>query len=320
MTRAPRAAWVAWMAVSVIWGTTYLGIRIALETVPPVLMGGIRWTTAGLLVAATLRARGTPLPGIREWPGLMLLSVLMIGFGNGMVIWAEQYVPSGLTAVVLATSPFWMVAVEAMLRGGERVTRGTAAGLLLGFGGILLLVWPDLHAGGLGAAHFALGLVSLQVACAGWALGSAWSKRHAAGENVFGATALQMFFGGVLMLAIGTGLGEWRALSFSARTAVTMTYLTGVGSIGGFVAYIYALRHLPVSTVSLYAYINPVIAVILGALVLNEPFGLRIVLASGLVLAGLALVRVSSGRRARALAAATTAAGAAAAVADSRTS
>ena len=129
-----------------------------------------------------------------------------------------------------------------------------------------------------------------------------------------------MFFGGVLMLAIGTALGEWRALSFSARTAVTMTYLTGVGSIGGFVAYIYALRHLPVSTVSLYAYINPVIAVILGALVLNEPFGLRIVLASGLVLAGLALVRVSSGRRARALAAAATAAGAAAAVADSRTS
>jgi drug/metabolite transporter (DMT)-like permease len=153
MKRAPRAAWVAWIAVCVIWGTTYLGIRVSLETIPPVLMSGIRWTIAGLLVAAVLRWRGDPLPRPREWPGLALLSVLMIGVGNGLVVWAEQYVPSGLTAVVLATSPFWMVAVEAPLRGGERLTRGTISGLLVGFAGILLLVWPDLQTGGAGAAR-----------------------------------------------------------------------------------------------------------------------------------------------------------------------
>ena len=302
VTRVPRAAWVAWIAVCVIWGTTYLGIRVSLETVPPALMSGIRWTIAGVLVAAVLLARGEALPGPRAWPGLALLSVLMIGVGNGLVVWAEQYVPSGLTAVVLATSPFWMVAVEATLRGGESLTGGTLGGLLVGFGGILLLVWPDLHAGGAGSARFGMGLIALQLACAGWALGSAWSKRHGTDDNVFGATAVQMLFGGVLMLALGTALGEWRTLSFSTRTTVALVYLTGVGSIGGYVAYIYTLRHLPVSTVSLYAYINPVIAVILGALVLGEPFGFRIVLASTLVLAGLAMVRVSSARRERAAA------------------
>ncbi len=300
VTRVPGTAWVAWIAVCVIWGTTYLGIRVSLETIPPTLMSGIRWTIAGLLVAAVLLARGQALPEPRAWPGLALLSVLMIGIGNGFVVWAEQYVPSGLTAVVLATSPFWMVAVEAPLRGGESLTRGTISGLLVGFGGILLLVWPDLQTGGAGAARFGMGLIALQLACAGWALGSAWSKRHGTDDNVFGATAVQMFLGGVLMLALGTALGEWGALSFSTRTTVALVYLTGVGSIGGFVAYIYSLRHLPVSTVSLYAYINPVIAVILGALVLGEPFGVRIVLASALVLAGLAMVRVSSARRERA--------------------
>jgi drug/metabolite transporter (DMT)-like permease len=316
VTRAPRAAWVAWVAVCVIWGTTYLGIRIALETIPPALMSGIRWTIAGLLVSAALRVRGDPMPGPREWPGLALLSVLMIGLGNGLVAWAEQYVPSGLTAVILATLPFWMVAVEASLRGGERLTGGTLGGLIVGFGGILLLVWPDLHAGGREGAQFGMGVVALQTACAGWALGSAWSKRHAAGENVFGATAIQMIFGGLLMLAAGITLGEWRTLSFSPRTAGALVYLTGVGSIGGFVAYIYALRHLPVSTVSLHAFINPVIAVILGALVLGEPFGVRIVLASTIVLAGLAMVRVASARRARGVS--DTAAGQPAPAADSR--
>ena len=142
----------------------------------------------------------------------------MIGIGNGFVVWAEQYVPSGLTAVVLATSPFWMVAVEAPLRGGESLTRGTISGLLVGFGGILLLVWPDLQTGGAGAARFGMGLIALQLACAGWALGSAWSKRHGTDDNVFGATAVQMFLGGVLMLALGTALGEWRcALVFHAN-------------------------------------------------------------------------------------------------------
>jgi drug/metabolite transporter (DMT)-like permease len=293
MTSTPRLAWVAWGVVCVVWGTTYLGIRIALETIPPAAMAALRWTAGGAIVTAVVWARGERLPGRAAWPGLALLGLLMIGFGNGFVVYAEQYVPSGLTAVVIATSPFWMVTTEALLPSGERLHTRALLGLVVGFSGIVLLVWPDLRAGGTGAAHFALGLVALQLACVGWAAGSAYSKRHAPSDDVLGATAVQMLFGGGLMAIVATALGEWPALTFSARTATALVYLTLAGSVGAFVAYLYALRHLPVSTVSLYAYVNPVIAVVLGAIVLGEPFTIRVIIAAGLVLCGLAIVRSS---------------------------
>ena len=145
MTTPPRSAYIAWIAVCIIWGTTYLGIRVALEAVPPMLMGGIRWTIAGALLAVFSLARGDRLPGVALWPSLALQGLLMLGFGNGFVNWAEQHVPSGLAAVTLATSPFWMSGVEALRSDGERLSRGALAGLILGFFGILVLVWPDIH-------------------------------------------------------------------------------------------------------------------------------------------------------------------------------
>jgi drug/metabolite transporter (DMT)-like permease len=297
MSTPPRLAWFAWIVVCVVWGTTYLGIRIALETIPPAAMAALRWTAGGAIVTAIVWARGGRLPGFPAWPGLALLGLLLIGFGNGFVVYAEQYVPSGLTAVVIATSPFWMVTAEALLPSGERLRPVALAGLIVGFAGIVLLVWPDLRAGGTGAKHFALGLIALQLACAGWAAGSAYSKRHEPSDDVLGATAVQMLFGGVLMAIVATLLGEWPRLAFSVRTGSALVYLTLVGSVGAFVAYLYALRHLPVSTVSLYAYVNPIIAVVLGALVLGEPFTVRVIVAAALVLLGLAIVRTSSGKQ-----------------------
>jgi drug/metabolite transporter (DMT)-like permease len=165
----------------------------------------------------------------------------------------------------------------------------------VGFIGIVMLVWPELHQGGGHATRFGWGIVALQVACAGWALGSTHSRRHAPETGVAAATALQMLFGGAMMLIVGLLAGEQKALTVSGRTAASLAYLIGAGSIGGFLAYAYALRHLPVSTVSLYAYINPVIAVLLGALVLGEPLTMRIAVAAGLVLAGIAIVRFPQG-------------------------
>jgi drug/metabolite transporter (DMT)-like permease len=220
---------------------------------------------------------------------------LLIGLGNGGVVWAEQYVPSGLTAVIVATVPFWMVAVEAALPGGERFTGQALVGLVVGFVGILMLVWPELRQGGSYATRFGWGIVALQVACAGWALGSTRSRRHAPEAGVAASTALQMVFGGAMMLIVGFLAGEHKALTVSWRTAASLLYLIGAGSIGGFLAYAYALRHLPISTVSMYAYINPVIAVLLGALVLGEPLTMQIAVAAGLVLAGVAIVRLPQG-------------------------
>jgi drug/metabolite transporter (DMT)-like permease len=289
-----KLALFAWMAVCVLWGTTYLGIRISLETMPPMLMGGLRWTIAGVLLTGYLLLRGERLPRAPAWGGIALLGFLMMVLGNGGVVWAEQTVPSGLAAVIVASSPFWMAGVEAFRADGERLTWRAAIGFLIGFGGIVLLVWPELRHGAAtasGRAGFLGGILALQVACLGWSIGSSYSKRHARSESVFGVTAGQMMTGGLMMLAIGTVRGEWSVLGWSTRSVAAFTYLSTVGAIGGFVAYTYALRHLPVSLVSLYAYINPVIAVALGIAVLGEAFTWRMGLAAALVFGGVAIVQ-----------------------------
>jgi drug/metabolite transporter (DMT)-like permease len=190
-----------------------------------------------------------------------------------------------------------MAAVEACRADGERMTKRIGAGLILGFLGIVVLIWPELLHGGASGRNFVLGMIALQVACLGWSLGSSYSRRHNRQDNIFSATAAQMLAGGAMMLAIGTIGGEWNALGFSTRSVTAFVYLSTIGAIGGFVAYTYALRHLPVSLVSLYAYINPVIAVALGVAVLGEPFTSRMALAAALVLGGVAIVRTSAQTR-----------------------
>jgi len=286
-----RSAYVAWMAVCLIWGTTYLGIRVALETIPPATVGALRYLGAGAALAIILRLRGEKLPGPTHWRGLALLGFLMIAMGNGGVIWAEQWVPSGVAAVVVASSPFWMAGIESVLPKGERLSRQGAIGLVIGFLGIVLLVWPDLTVGGDTGRQFAVGVVALQLACIGWALGSAYSRRHAREENAIGAAAVQMIFGGLMMAAAATLRGEWAQLTFTWRTAGAELYLILFGSLVGYPAYVYALKHLPLSTVSLYAYVNPLIAVVLGTLLLGEPFGWRVVAAPAVVFAGIAVVK-----------------------------
>ena len=291
MSHPTRLAYMALVAVCVIWGTTYLGIRVALEAVPPALMGAFRWTIAGTLLVAYVRLRRQALPHVGSWGSLAVQGLLMIGFGNGFVNWAEQSVPSGLAAVVIATSPFFMAGVEGFRADGERLSRRALLGLVLGFIGILVLVWPDLHFDSAQGTHFVLGLLALQGACLAWAVGSSYSKRHPHGDSVIGATAVQMIFGGLIMLVVGTLAGEWGRVSLHGRGVAALAYLTIVGSIGGFVSYVYALKCLPVSTVSIYAYINPLIAVILGALLLDEPFSVRTVVAMAIVFAGVGLVK-----------------------------
>jgi drug/metabolite transporter (DMT)-like permease len=285
-----RLAYAAWITICVVWGTTYLGIRVALETFPPALLGGIRFTIAGLVLVLWIRASGRPLPPRQQWRPLAIAGTLLLALGNGFVVLAEQWVPSGFAAVLIASSPFWMSGMEALARGGEPLTRRTVVGLCVGFAGIVLLVWPNLSAPGVGR-QFLLGVVALQGACLAWSAGSTYTKRYAPATDPLAASALQMLFGGLVMLAFGTMIGEWSRLTVTPRSAAAEAYLIVVGSWVGYSAYVYALQHLPVSTVSMYAYVNPVIAVLLGTWLLNEPFGMRVVIASAMVLAGIAIVR-----------------------------
>jgi drug/metabolite transporter (DMT)-like permease len=289
--REKQLAYFAWIAVCLIWGTTYLGIRVTLETMPPALMSAFRWLIAGGLLLIYLGVRGEPLPPPSRWAGIVLMGFLLLVVGNGGVAYAEQWVPSGLAAVMVATSPFWMAGVEACIRNGERFTRRTLLGLLIGFSGIVVLVWPELSLGSSDSRQFLVGVIALQIAAFGWALGSAYSRRNTRDDHVLGTAALQMLAGGAMLLVAGTLHGEWSRLAFNARTTGALVYLATFGAIGGFVAYTYALRHLQVSFVSLYAYINPIIAVTLGVLLLGEPFSLRIAAAAALVLVGVGVVR-----------------------------
>jgi len=298
MPARTRRAYLAWVAVCLIWGTTYLGIRIALETIPPLLMAAIRWIVAGGVLIVLLKVRGVQMPQRREWPALAVLGILLLGFGNGAVVWAEQTVPSGLTAVLVATSPFWMVGIDALMPDGERLTLRRTLGLIVGFCGIVMLVWPEIRVGE-GGRTFLAGVISAQIACIGWAVGSSYARRrgrgHAKEENVLATAAFEMLFGGVALLAVALVMRENTRLAFSPRSAGALVYLTFVGAVAGFSAYAYALKHLPVATVSLYAYVNPIIAVVLGTLVLQEPFNVRMAAAAAVVLTGIALVRQTEG-------------------------
>lgn len=290
-SRERTLAYVAWVTVCIVWGTTYLGIRVALESVPVALLAGLRWTAAGTLLTAALPFVGERVPPVRAWAPIALSGFLLIGIGNGGVVWAEQYVPSGLTAVVIAIVPFWAVLAEAVLPRGERLTTRTLTGLAVGFLGIIVLVWPQLTIGGQEGRLFLVGVLALQLACIGWALGTAYTKRNAMAATPLAGSALQMLFSGVILTGIGAATGEFSRLAFTTRSASAMLYLVFIGSLVGYSAYLYALKYLPVSFVAQYAYVNPLIAVVLGTLVLGEPFSIRTLVAAALVFAGIAIVR-----------------------------
>jgi drug/metabolite transporter (DMT)-like permease len=291
-----KRAYLAWVAVSLSWGTTFLAARIAIESFPPLLMAGTRHIAAGALLAAWVRSRGIDFPARDAWPGHALLGVLMIGAGNGCLIWAQQFVPSGMASVMVSLIPFWMVGVEALMPAGEPLRARHLAGLLIGFAGILLLTSSGAKIESASDRQFLYGVLAIQGSGCGWAVGSAYAKRHNRHEDVFAATAVQMIFGGAWLVLVGTLANEWPDWHYTLRSTLAFLYLVFVGSLIGYVSYTYALKYLPVSIVSLYAYVNPIIAVVLGAVILNEPFTPRMVMAIAVIFAAMWIVRPGSPR------------------------
>jgi drug/metabolite transporter (DMT)-like permease len=294
-------AYGAWAAVCFFWGTTYLAIRVGLETLTPMLFAGLRFLVAGgLLFFVMGRQQNVRLPQGREWLNLGVVGLLLLGIGNGAVVWAEQWVPSGMAALLVATSPFWVAAIERMRKDGERVGARGLVGMLVGFGGLAMLVGPQLFGVTLNGYYLA-GVLVIQLGCFSWTVGSIYSTRRPTGVAPLMAAAVQMLWAGVVLTLVGTALGEWGEIKFSARSLGALAYLIVFGSIVAYGAYTYAIQKLPLSLVSTYSYINPLVALVLGWLVLNESLGWREFFAAAVILSGVALVKVSPKAVAQAL-------------------
>lgn len=298
MTERPSGkALFAFAIVCLVWGTTYLAIRIGVETIPPLAMTAMRFVVAGLVMFAIARARGERIPTAGKTLGnLVVVGFLMVGVGNLAVVWAEQWVPSGFAAVLVATAPFWMALIELFRTNGERVSMRGAIGMFIGFAGVAMLVTPK-GAGGAFDAHFVIGALAMQLGSLGWQLGSAQSKYTLKHVPLLASASLQMLFGGVIVGIISIAIGEPARLHFTTRTFAALAYLTIFGSIIAYSAYVYALAHMRTSQSSLYAYVNPVIAVIVGWLILHEQLTWLSIVAMCVILIGVALVQTAARKR-----------------------
>jgi drug/metabolite transporter (DMT)-like permease len=289
----------AFAAVYVLWGSTYLAIRFGVETIPPFVMAGTRHLTAGLLLYFFLRSRGTPRPEPRSWASAAVIGGLLLLGGNGLVTWAEQRVPSGLAALIVASVPIWM----AVLAGIERRRRPSGfviGGLALGLGGIALLVVPGRFGGG--GRVDPLGAAALLTAALSWSIGSLLSRHAKLPASTLTAVAMEMIAGGTLLWIAGLLGGEGSRLNLSAvsaRSAFSLAYLIVFGSLLGFSAYVWLLRVTTPARVSTYAYVNPVVAVLLGTLFAGEALSLRIGLAAAGIVAAVALIIRHGGEKAK---------------------
>jgi drug/metabolite transporter (DMT)-like permease len=294
MTSRDRfGAYGAWAAVCFFWGTTYLAIRVGLEDFQPTLFAGLRFLIAGsVLFFVMSRQRGARLPIGREWFDLGAVGLMLLGVGNGAVVWAEQWVPSGMAALLVATSPFWATVLERLQKDGERVGVRGLLGMAVGFGGLALLVGPQLFGAELNG-KYVLGIVIIQVGSFFWQAGSVYSKLRPVGVSPLMSSAVQMLWAGVALTLLGTLLGEWPGMRFSARGAGALLYLVVFGSIVAYSAYTYAIQKLPLPLVSTYSYVNPLVALVLGWLILSEPLGWREAGAALVILLGVALVKTS---------------------------
>lgn len=296
----PLATWVALATVYLVWGSTYLAIRVVVETAPPLLAMGARFLAAGALLAAVLlvrRGRSALRASRRAVGGAAVVGVLLLLGGNGGVAVAEQTVPSGLTALLVAATPLWLVLLRTAA--GDRPVRLSLLGTVIGFLGIAVLVRPGAS---LGAGVQIGGLLLVVGAAGSWALGSFLASRLPTPDDPFVATVWQMLLGGGALLLVGAGRGELDGFAVGQVAGAAwawLAYLVVVGSIIAFSAYVWLLHNAPISLTATYAYVNPVVAVVLGALVLSEPVTAAVVVGGGVVVLGVGLVVTSERPRRR---------------------
>jgi drug/metabolite transporter (DMT)-like permease len=291
-SQSSTSTWVplSMLALYIIWGSTYLGIRVALQSYPPFLLAGMRFAVAGALMFGYLRWRGAVLPTARQWRNAAFTGVLLLGFGNGLVCFAEESVSSGVSAVVVASMPLFAALFTGMY--GEWPTRRETLGLFIGFVGVVILNFGS----SLTASH--IGALTLLIAAMAWAFGSVWSRRQDMPTGMMN-TAAQMLCGSVALLIAGFASGEKLPAHPTWHATLAAAYLVIFGSLIAFSAYLYVLKHARPALATSYAYVNPPIAVLFGVILLGEKVGPYDLGGMAIILLGVAIITFARQRRAR---------------------
>jgi drug/metabolite transporter (DMT)-like permease len=290
----------AFASIYLIWGSTYLAIRYAVETIPPFIMGGMRFVVSGALLYAWARYRGAPRPSTRHWRNALIAGGFLLLGGNGAVVWAEQYVPSGLTALLVSILPFWLVIIEWVRPPRRRPHRAVLIGLIVGFIGIIVLVGPA-NIGGHGDVR-PIGAVVLILGSLSWAIGSFFSRDADLPQSGLLTTGMEMLGGGVLMLIVGLLSGELSRFDIhqvSRASFIGLIYLITFGSLLGFTSYIWLLDKVSPARLGTYAYVNPVVAVVLGWAIASERLSVRTAVAAAIVICAVALITTARSSRAQ---------------------
>jgi drug/metabolite transporter (DMT)-like permease len=287
--------WIALLTVYIFWGGTYTAIHFAVQTIPPFLMAGTRYLLAGATLYVWRRLAGDPAPTPGQWLRAALVGLLLLLGSNGLLSLAEQSVASGISSLIIGSVPLWMTTIEALRPGGVCPNLLGMLGLAIGFGGIALLVAPSLTSGKSVDAPM-LGVVTLLVAALFWSIGSIYSRSARLPASSLLSTGMEMLGGGTGLYLAGTLTGEWRQLvlgNISAQSWFAMLYLFLLGSLAGFSAYAWLLRSAPVSLVATYAYVNPLVAILLGSLFAQETLTVHVLVSAAIIIGSVVLINLS---------------------------
>jgi len=286
--------WIALLALYIVWGSTYLGIKVAIETIPPFFHAAVRFLASGIILVIWQRSVGVAMPTRQQWISVAIIGNLLLLGGNGLVSWAEQFIPSGIAALIIGSVPIFLVIGEALRPGGVKPNWQAILGIVIGFVGIYVLVGPSKEAG---MALNVFGVIALLSACVLWTFGSIYSKNADLPKSVLMSTGAQMLMGSIGLFIVSALTGElvgWDASAVSARSIYGVLYLIFIGSLIGFVAYGWLLQNAPISLVATYAYVNPIVAVLLGYWFGNEALEPRIWLATAIIVGSVMFINSRS--------------------------
>lgn len=290
---------LALLAVYIFWGGTYLGMRVAVETIPPFLMAGLRFFTAGLILYIYARLTGAEKPKMRHWLSAGIIGAMLLLGANGVIAWAEQMVPSGIAALLVATVPLWMIVLGLFSKREKKPTLGVIIGIFLGLCGMGVLVSSSGNTVSSGSINV-FGIAALIFAALSWSIGSLYSRRAKLPKSTILSAAMQNMVGGGLLIIVSLFLGEWQKFDISAvssRSIAGIVYLIVFGSIVGYNSYIWLLKNGDPALVSTYAFVNPIVAVLLGWIILGEQFTSNSIIALVIIIASIVIITYSNNRK-----------------------